>query len=171
QEIGQTIMADSALTGRLLKLANSAQSGSLQPISTVAESIIRLGIRTVRNVALGFSLISANRAGACASFDYDRYWARSLGRAVTGQKLSRLVGIGIPAEMYILGLLSEIGFLALASVHPESFARLIEELGFEERDALAEAERANFEIDHRKLGGLMLSGWGLPDTFSTALTG
>lgn len=169
QEVGQTIMADSALTGRLLKLANSAQSGSLQPIATVAEAIIRLGIRTVRNVALGFSLISGNRSGACPAFDYDRYWARSLGRAVSSQKLSRLIGVGIPAEMYILGLLSEIGNLALASVYPDVYAELLEARGLDARDELVTAEQERFEIDHRSLGARMLAGWGLPDAFASAL--
>ena len=41
EEIGQTIMADSALTGRLLKLANSAQAGARAWPSRVAPPRLR----------------------------------------------------------------------------------------------------------------------------------
>src|SRR5690349_7091761 len=81
-EIGRTIMADSALTGRLLKIANSAQAAGQRPVTTVSEATMRLGVRAVRNVALGLSLVSAYRSGGCVAFNYDRYWSLSLSRAV-----------------------------------------------------------------------------------------
>jgi hypothetical protein len=36
----------------------------------VREAVTHLGGRMVRNVALGFSLVSQNGAGACRGFDY-----------------------------------------------------------------------------------------------------
>ena len=76
EEIGEAIMADSALTGRILKLANSARSASIEPIATVSEATMRLGLRTVRNVALGLSLLSENRTGNCEAFEYDDEFGR-----------------------------------------------------------------------------------------------
>jgi diguanylate cyclase (GGDEF)-like protein len=167
-EIGMAISADSALTGRLLRLANSAESGSVEPITTVGEATIRLGIRTVRNVALGLSLISTNRQGACTAFDYDRYWSLSLGRAVAAQQLSRHLRIGVPAEMYILGLLADIGSLALASVHPESYAELLTFADYDGPEGLLREEESRFEINHIDVGVCMLAEWGLPPTFGEA---
>ncbi len=168
EEIGQAISADSALTGRLLKLANSAESGSVQPITTIGEATIRLGIRTVRNVALGLSLVSSNREGACTAFDYDRYWSLSLARAVAGQQLSRQLKVGIPAEMYILGLLADIGSLALASVHPEAYAELLTHSEHEGPEELLKEEESRFEINHSEIAACMLGEWGLPDGFGMA---
>jgi len=169
REIGQAILGDPALTGRLLKLANSARSGFVQPISTVSEAIIRLGIRTVRNVALGFSLVTENRHGFCAGFDYDRFWATSLARASACQGLSRQTGVGVPAEMYVLGLLSNVGHLALASVHPERYSKLLSK---HDPDAAAEFsryERREFELDHTEVAAFMLQDWGLPEGFQNAV--
>ena len=92
-EIGRTIMADAALTGRLLKIANSAQSAGARPVTTVSEATMRLGVRAVRNVALGLSLISSYRTGTCSEFSYDRYWSLSLARAVAAQSISRALGV------------------------------------------------------------------------------
>ena len=168
EEIGQTIMADSALTGRLLKLANSAQAGALEHITSVEEATIRLGISTVRNVALGLSLISANRSGQCMSFDYDRYWSHSIARAVAAQVLCRALRIGNPPEAYICGLLSQVGYLALASVYPEDYSTVLQSWKSRESSKLVAMERKRFGIDHREIGALMLGEWGLPEAFGDA---
>jgi HD-like signal output (HDOD) protein len=84
-DIAKVVQADPALTGRILKLANSALAGGLQPATHVREAGVRLGLRTVCSVALGFSLISGNRTGRCAGFDYDAHWSWSLASAVSAE--------------------------------------------------------------------------------------
>ena len=66
-QLAQTLESDPAMVGRMLKLANSALAGSARPVTTVQEAITRLGLRAVRNLALGFSLI--RRTGSAASRD------------------------------------------------------------------------------------------------------
>ena len=167
-EIGRTIMADAALTGRLLKIANSAQSAGARPVTTVSEATMRLGVRAVRNVALGLSLISSYRTGTCSEFSYDRYWSLSLARAVAAQSISRALRIGQPPEAYILGLLADIGTLALVCVYPDEYAQLLRTTGGNRR-ALRQAERQRFEIDHAEVGSYMLEEWGLPGAFADAI--
>ena len=168
-DIANAIMADSALTGRLLKIANSAQSGAGQPITTVSEATMRLGVRAVRNMALGLSLISANRSGACERFEYERYWSMSLARAVAAQSLSRHKRSCAPSEAYVLGLLSQIGTLALASVYPKKYSTMLESSPGSSGTALASHEREVFDIDHGEVGAHMLEDWGLPRNHSEAL--
>ena len=168
-DIGKAIMTDAALTGRLLKIANSAQAASsARPVATVSEATMRLGVRAVRNVALGLSLISAYRSGGCATFDYDRYWSASLARAVAAQSISRGLGIGQPPEAYILGLLADIGSLALACVYPEAYGRIQAEHGHD-RAAMRTAEQQRFEINHGEVGAYMIEEWGLPAAFADAI--
>src|SRR5262245_47405676 len=59
-DIVHAIQADPALTGRIIKLATSAQQAGAMPIATAREAAVRLGQRTVCSVALGFTLISGN---------------------------------------------------------------------------------------------------------------
>jgi diguanylate cyclase (GGDEF)-like protein len=168
EEVGRVISTDPALAGRLIKLANSAESGAAEPISTIEHAMMRLGIRAVRNVALGLSLITGHRTGSCPAFDYDGFWARSLARAVAAQGLAGALRCGVPAETYILGLLSDIGSLALASVHPRAFAELLGAHGGGDRDPLIRAEKERFGIDHLTVSALMLREWGLPEGFALA---
>lgn len=169
QDIAEAIMADSALTGRLLKIANSALHSTTQPVTTIVEATMRLGVTAVRNVALGLSLISSNRHGGCGQFDYERYWAKSLARALAAQAISRHCRRGSPSEAYVMGLLCEIGTLALASVYPDQYGNLLKDSGQAARSSLARHEREQFGIDHCEVGAFMIEDWGLPRANAEAL--
>jgi diguanylate cyclase (GGDEF)-like protein len=165
-EIVAALQADPALTGRVLKLANSAANGGAQPATSVREAAVRLGLRTVCNVALGFSLISGNRSGRCAGFDYDGYWSWSLACAVAAQHLGRVVRLVSPPEAFTCALLARIGRLALASVHPVEYATVLQRLRADRALELAELESEAFCIQHREAAASILEDWGLPPFFS-----
>jgi HD-like signal output (HDOD) protein len=168
-EIAQTLQADPALTGRILKLANSAVSAGVQPATNVRDAGVRLGLRTVCNVALGFSLVNGNRTGRCQAFDYDAYWSWSLASAVSAELLSRELRLGTPGEAFTLGLLARVGRLALASVHPELYAEVLGRLQANRTLDLALLERETFCINHREVGAAVAEDWGLPAMFGEVM--
>ncbi|MFT5688667.1 MAG: two-component system cell cycle response regulator, partial [Planctomycetota bacterium] len=165
-DIVSVIQADPALTGRIVKLATSVQLAGHHQVSTVKEAAIRLGMRTVSNVAMSFTLIAGNRSGRCEGFDYDQYWSWSLACAVAAQTISTELRIGTPAEAFTCGLLSRIGQLALASVHPKEYGDVLARVGNDPSLDLITIERDHFHIDHRQVAGAMLTDWGLPPAFS-----
>lgn len=169
EEISTAIMMDSVLTGRLLKLANAANASGAQPATTVSEATMRLGVRAVMNVALGLSLVSSNRTGRCESFDYDRYWSHSLARAVAAQNIARQMRGLSPAEGYVMGLLCDIGRLALASIYPTEYAVILENSDSKVSSGLARLEEDQFAIDHTAVTACMIEDWGLPASFARAI--
>jgi two-component system, cell cycle response regulator len=168
-DIVQTLMADPALTGRIIKLATSVQIAGTRQIGTVREAAVRLGTQTVTNVALGFTLISGNRSGHCEKFDYKRYWSQSLASAVAAQEISRSLKIGVPAEAFTCALLSRVGSLALASVHLSRYGNVIAKCEADPTLVLEDIEREQFQINHREVAASMLEDWGLPAIFSEAV--
>jgi diguanylate cyclase (GGDEF)-like protein len=168
-EITRVIQSDPALTGRILKIANSAVFAGAQPVTTVPQAAMRLGVRTVRNVALGFTLVTGNRSGSCAAFDYERYWAHSLAVAVMAQGLAVLLRTAAPADAFTCGLLSGVGTLALASVHPERYAAMVEQARRQGVGDLLLLERDAFNLDHCELAAAMLRDWRLPEAFAYAV--
>lgn len=76
-DIARLVSTDPALSGRLLRLANSASSAS-RPVAAVNEALLRLGMKAVGRLALGFSLVDQYHAGPCTAFDYARFWSHSL---------------------------------------------------------------------------------------------
>ena len=53
--------------------------------------------------------------------------------------------------MYVLGLLSNVGHLALASVHPERYSKLLSKHDPEAAAEFTRYERREFELDHAEV--------------------
>lgn len=169
EEMAQVLRTDPSLTSRILKLSNSADRSGVEPCTTVQDALMRLGGRTVRDLALAFSLISSRRGDTCPGFDYDHYWGRSLARAVAAQALATHMGHSRPQEAYVCGLLAEIGALALASVHPQAYGKLLAEDCVPGRAALRAREQEAFDIDHAQAAACLFSDWGLPEHLGSAV--
>lgn len=167
-EIARVVQTDPALSGRLIKLANAA-SNIARPVVSVPEAVVRQGMLTVRQLALGFSLLDQYRDGACKDFDYQAYWSHSLLMALTMQALGQRVRIAASDELFICGLLAQVGRLALATAYPETYGAALAAQRADPNQPLAVHERARLETDHCELGHVMLTDWGLPRVFADPL--
>lgn len=164
-ELIETMQADPALTGRILKLATSAAVSTGRPVASLSDAAMRLGLRTVSSVALGFTLVSGNRGGNCTRFDYDRYWSLSLARGIAASKLSRELGRSDPAEAFTCGLMASVGELALACTHPSEYASILERVETDPSANLKQLEGEAFRINHSEVAAALMADWGLPSYF------
>jgi len=169
EDVTAVVQADPTLTGRILKLANSGEATGVHPATTVRAAAMRLGLRAVRNIGLSFSLLAANRTGRCERFEYEEFWSHSLAVAVSGQILAELRRDVPPGEAFTCGLLSGIGRLALASIHPQIYGGVLERARGQPSQRLAEIEQECFGTNHRELAAAMLRDWGLPEHYSAAV--
>jgi two-component system cell cycle response regulator len=163
QEVAQAIKADPALSGRVVRMANALVAYQTRPVASVADAVTVSGLNTIRQMVLGLSLLEDSREGACKGFDYNGFWSRSLLRAIAAQNLVHNGGIGSVEEVFILGLLSEIGSLALATAHPERYSLVLDKVAA--GTELAVAEQAEFGLNHNQVGKEMLADWGMPRVF------
>jgi two-component system, cell cycle response regulator len=168
-EIARVVQTDPALSGRLIKLANTA-SQIARPVVSVQEAVVRQGIATVRHLALGFSLVDQYRDGACVAFDYKGYWSHSLLMALSMQALGTRVHVAAADELFVCGLLAQVGKLALATAYPDEYNLVLEACGRNPAQPIAVHERARLETDHVEMGFVMMADWGLPKIFTGPLT-
>jgi diguanylate cyclase (GGDEF)-like protein len=162
-EITKVLQSDPSLSGRILKYANSAAMGGIQPIAAVSQAVARLGLQTVRQLALGFSVVSNCRRNLCKGFDYQKFWSRSLATGLAAQALAHATKSAAPEEAFTCGLLGQIGRLALASVYPHEYDNVLAVSEASEEELL-ELEQQTFATDHHELTLAMLRDWGLPET-------
>ncbi|MCL5059945.1 MAG: diguanylate cyclase [Candidatus Thermoplasmatota archaeon] len=167
-EIARVVQTDPALSGRLIKLANTASHIS-RPVVSVQEAVVRQGMAAVRHLALGFSLVDQFRDGACQAFDYQGYWSHSLLMALSTQALGMRVHVAAPDELFVCGLLAQVGKLALATVYPDEYAEVLTAQRADPAQPIIAHERQHLEIDHIELGIVMLSDWGMPRVFTGPL--
>lgn len=162
-ELARVIKGDPAFVGRLVKTANGMVADGRRAIVSVQDALMVLGLPAVRSLALGFSLLSNYRKGVCKGFDYEQFWAGSLLMALAMQALAQRVRVIAPDEAFSLGLLARVGELALATLYPDAFSRLLGELQRDPGQLQAELEDRAFAMNHRELAAAMLTDWGIPD--------
>lgn len=165
EELARTLLADPALSGRIIKIANAANKDGLPNVQTVGQATMRLGRRAVRSIALGFTLVADNRRGESRHFDYKEYWATALATAVTVHVLAQVTRHVDPASAFTCALLADVGKLAFASIHPERYSDLFRDNPNIPDLALARLESRAFGIDHFEVSAAIMASWGLPREF------
>jgi len=158
-QIARLIGSDPVLAGNIVKVANLLTHRGSRPIASVTDAVTIQGIKSVRQLALSLSLVDAHRSGACAGFDYQKFWAHSVCTGIAAQQIVANMQVGVADEAFLLGLLSQIGRLALAAVFPAEYAGVLT------ADNLTGAEHAAFGIDHNQITAGMLADWGMPKLF------
>jgi diguanylate cyclase (GGDEF)-like protein len=126
-----------------------------------------MGLQSVRQLALGFSLIDQYAGGKCAGFDYPGFWSHALLMGLTMKSLGELCRMGAPDELFTCGLLARIGNLALATAYPLEYALVLAQ-AVPDADLLA-LERQSLQTDHLHLSGVLLAQWGIPNSFLEAV--
>jgi len=160
-EFTTILSADPALAARVVKTANSALYARSFPARTIREAVLVLGLRSVRALALGFSLVRTSRRGSTRFFDYERFWERCVDAACVARTLATVVGHWHGEEAFLGGLVHEIGVLALAEYDAQQFPRIFAEVSGS-RSRLSEAEREAYGFDHAALGAALCERWALP---------
>jgi len=165
--IAALVQTDPSLTGRLLQRANAAASSG-RAILAIGDAVGRLGLQSVRHLALSFSLIDQYNSGQCAEFNYSEFWSHSLLMAVAAQELGKVLRLGASDEMFTCGLLSRVGLLALATAYPIEFSDILKKslTG----DALIDAEQHMLRANHLQMSGVLLGQWGVPQIFIDAVS-
>ena len=169
-EIIQVLQIDPAMVGRILKLANSAAFGRPRPaVALTPDILMSIGIQSVRQVVLAFSLVSGNREGHCPGFDYELFWSRSAATGVAAQLLGAATRAAPPAELFTVGLLTNIGRMALAALHAERYGELMTQAGGQFAAGLTSLEQKAFGHTHLDVAAAMMRDWGLPKLFTDAV--
>ncbi len=167
-DIANLVRRDPVIAAKAIKLANSVLYQGLRPAVAIEDAITRIGLSALARLALGISLIQQHPALG-EFMDLPRYWSAALLRGVVMQALARRYNSGSPTEAFTLGLLAEIGRLAMACATPE----IMEPILSTARDDshCCELERGEFGFDHHQLSAALLERWKLPAVMTLAICG
>ena len=167
--ISQALSRDQALVARLLRIANSASFAARGRITTVSRAVALLGTNSVLILALSFTLVQMRRASGAARFDHGAHWRRSLLCATAARVLAEREGLD-PEELFLGGLLQDIGMLALFELAPEDYGMLVRQSAGDHA-RLAVLEREHFGADHAEVSALLARRWNLPRLIEATAAG
>ncbi|MDA1002183.1 MAG: HDOD domain-containing protein [Chloroflexi bacterium] len=161
QDLATLVAQDSAITARLLRLANSAYYGFSRNIGTVRDAVVLVGLRAVRAVVLVACVMDPGAlAPRRTSVDTRANWRFSVSVGVLAELLAREEGLEAEAA-FTAGVLHNIGIVALDQYRPESLRAAMHRARTQGRP-LHELEREVFGFTDADLGGALAERWGFP---------
>ena len=160
-DLVKAVSADPAMSVKILKMANTPQYRRNREITSLPQAAVVLGLKTVKLLALSFSLAnSLPRGDKNDRFDFAEYWRHSLTTAVAAQSLARLVKVPYGDEAFLAGLLMRFGQLVMATAIKDEYAAVIEQS--DGRLPTSEVERDVLGYDYPMVGRFLLESWEFP---------
>ncbi|MBI2383184.1 MAG: HDOD domain-containing protein [Gammaproteobacteria bacterium] len=164
-DIVRIVMADQALSAKILQLANSAFYKKARTIATVQDAAVLLGTTALRTLVIGVG-VAANLPFP-PGFDERLFWRYNLHAAVAAKFLAPAVHLD-PDVAFSAGLLHTIGEPIIGLALPDAARQLDRQWAFFERGR-AQAERRLLGLDYAEIGGYLAESWNLPPDLVGAL--
>jgi HD-like signal output (HDOD) protein len=167
-ELADVISKDQGLSSKVLKTVNSPFYGLSKPCSTISQAIVMLGFSSVKTLALGFSLVGLLKKHTEQGFDYAAYWRRGLLAGVAAKCIADEAKIGHEEEVFLAGLLQDVGMVALYQTLGKEYAAILQSTNGDHR-LLVKAELEQLEASHPDVGALLAARWKLPPELSVPI--
>lgn len=163
RELVSVIEKDPVLTVKVLKVINSAAFALPKKMTSVNQSVVFLGLNTIKNLALSFAAVGILPRMNTAGFDVQRYLMHSLTVASIARALAsrQVAGEVDPGDCYIAGLLHDFGKVVFAQFMPDEFHAALAYCA-EKQVPLNVAEEAVIGADHTVVGSMLVERWQFP---------
>ena len=162
KDLSIIITDDQVLTARLLKLVNSSFYGFPQRVSTVTGAIVLLGFDAIRNLLLTTSVLDLFPArSAQVRRNQEQLWDHSLACAIGAKTIGNFLRHDKLEELFVAGLLHDIGKIVEMMFLPDEFARITERVRAE-GVLISSAEQDLLGFTHADIGRLLAERWNLP---------
>lgn len=168
-DVSRIIERDPPLTAKLLMVSNSPYYGMRQVVGTLKLALVILGVREVRNIVLGVSMLDGLRDENTERLLKHRgFWHHSVLVGALAKKLGTHLNLHLQGEDFIAGLLHDIGKMVLWRQLKGAYEEVFESTGGAS-DALCSAENEAFGFDHADAAAAISTRWNLPQTLIDAL--
>lgn len=169
RDLAGVITDDQVLTARLLKFVNSSFYGFPQNISTATDAIVLLGFDAIRNLLLTTSMFDLfSNKNKENELKREKMWDHSLGCAVAAKVIGDYIRYDNPEELFVSGLLHDIGKIVEMLFLPDDFAGVVSMVENKNILMLA-AEDHVLGYNHADVGRLLAERWNLPSKLVTVI--
>ena len=174
EDLNKLISMDQGLSSKVLRIVNSSYYGFPKRISTISDAVVILGFNTVRNLVLGVSAFGLlGQKTLPYGLDRSRFWEHSIATAtaagvIARKRLPKLRSA--PDEVFVGGLLHDLGALFLDSYFPVQFSVAMAFADSENKTA-CEAENMVLGMDHVAVGRRIAEYWNFPPQLAAIMGG
>lgn len=167
-DIADLVSQDISLSSKILKVSNSAFYSFPQQIGSIKQAVSILGTNAVRSLVLSFSFLTIKGGKNKSQFNFTKFWERSLASAVASKLILENVKGADTDEIFISGLLQNLGELIFARTFPKEYDELLKETQESQYDNIT-AEETKFGGNHCFVGHEVAKKWGFPDILNVPI--
>ena len=172
-ELGQVISKDPAVSTNILRIVNSAYNGLQVRVSSVTLAVSVMGFEMTKKVALKAAVFSvfASKSKALEHFDPLGFWKHSIFTGVAARTLgesSPRFSEHDPEDLYICGLLHDIGKIILMEKANSEYLPILKQAAAENRSEI-DLETDTLGYNHADLGSVLAIKWFLSEDLTTAI--
>ena len=167
------IVQDPQISAKIISLANSPIMGVSRKLSTVSDAAMLLGLTRVKSVAVGIASMShLAQSPAGKYFKPQDRWLHSMTVAIVMRPIAQAMPRNSrPNEdqIFLAGLLHDIGFMALHHIDTEASDALHHQLLLQPERSILEIELETLGITHCYIGSQLARHWHLPEEIIAVL--
>ena len=158
--LAEVVSMDPVLSAKIIRMANSSLYMRAIEAESVQQAVSMFGWTGTLNIALSFSLVGGSSANKTSGLDYDLFWRRSLATAVSCRKLGELAKYAMKEELFLPGMLQDIGMLAIDKAMPSVYQDLDDRQ--QDHRYMCSLEESKIGTDHAAVGEWLLDSWRIP---------
>ena len=167
-KLANVILRDFALTGKLLKLVNSAFYGARAvEVTSISEAVVFLGVDTVRMTANSLSFFGHMKGDSAVLKDS---MTKSFLSGLIARHLAQRERLPGKEEAFICGMCQNLGENLVIFYFPDEFTDISELMQAKKLDKVA-AARGVLGVGYSELGAAVAKSWNLPSTIIESIRG
>lgn len=163
------IKKDAALTAKILQVANSPAYRQWNELNDIRRMLIVLGLSNVRNIV---TTCAIQQFFANFTKDFNKnvqfVWLRSLICANLAERIAKLVGYEKPGEVFLAGLLHQVGILLLLLNREDEYLPILDQY-YQKTEIFCTLEQETLQVDHCELGAALVESWKLDSFLADAI--
>jgi len=162
----ELIALDPIISAKIIGLSKSTLFGASGMIVSVKEAALRLGLKTIKSVAIGLATMEALNKTTSSQLRKTELWTKSISVAMAMKVLSKYMQSRhrpLDDQIFLAGLLHDIGYIVIDYVSPDTLNSLLNHFETENEEALLAIENKILGMSHSDVGGRLVFFWDLPD--------
>lgn len=167
-DLKRAMESDAALCAKVLRCVNSAAYGLRTKVSNLQQAIAYLGMKQVRNLAMAAQIADLFKSDeAIGPYRRSALWRHLVSVGVCGRLLAMRIRLAAFEDVFLAGLLHDIGIILEDQHVHRGFVKVLESL--DGSRPLTQVEHEHLGFDHTTLGARLAEQWRFPEGARAAI--
>lgn len=168
QDLMQAVIPDQTMCSAILKAANSAFFGIPREVSTIERAVVVLGYEEIQNIVIGKAIFSSlPKLSKESRQTVGVFWEHAFTCGLAAKIIAEHLRLS-PSELFIDGLIHDIGKIAMLLAFPSEYS-VLRDISSPNHAHCATEEKNRFGISHDEAGLQLARRWLLPEQLMMAI--